>query len=125
MGLAEARRGAGVGRALALVGLGAAAATAIWAARRAPARGEPHRVELSAVDRGTAQGVAAQLALRGIDVQVERTIDLTVEPAVERLVLVYPQRDDRRARRLLAQLLPGATGPSGRTGAGPSIDASA
>lgn len=57
------------------------------------------------VERGELEGVAAELALRGIAVEVERALDLTVEPGVERYLLRYPQREERRVQRHLAVLL--------------------
>jgi hypothetical protein len=83
-------------------------ALAAWAGhrvRRRYLRGGATRTTELDVERGELEGVAAELALRGIAVEVERSLDLTVEPSVERLLLRYPEREERRVQRHLAVLL--------------------
>jgi hypothetical protein len=86
----------------------AALAIGTWAAfallRRYRRGGARLSTELD-VDRGELEGVAAELALRGIAVEVERALDLTVDPGVERYLLRYPEREERRVQRHLAVLL--------------------
>jgi hypothetical protein len=97
---------------------------AVWALGRYRARDAAGRLELAPVDRATAEGVAAQVALRGVDVRLERTLDLRVEPAVERFTLVYPQHAERQVQRHVSRLLAGGrpqvrpAGPNPAGGAG-------
>ncbi|MPY93018.1 MAG: hypothetical protein GEV08_08120 [Acidimicrobiia bacterium] len=93
-------------RAVVLVGLLGAAGSAAWAVRRQWSRGGRRRsTVVPGVDRPTLEGLAAELCLRGVDARVERSLDLTVEPGIERYVLDYPERDERRLQRQLALLL--------------------
>ena len=63
------------------------------------------RAELVGMGRSDAEGVAAELMHRGVDVRIERLIDLTAEPGVERFSLRYPLSCERRVQRHLADLL--------------------
>lgn len=97
------RRRSGSGP-LALAGL-LAGAWAVAALVRAYRHSGARRSTALDLRPGELEGVAAELALRGIAVEVERSVDLTVDPGVERYLLRYPEREERRVQRHLAVLL--------------------